>query len=208
MTKKNSGTALVLMLGSIMACLAQGAEEAPAFLSYGEVVHVQPVYDVGFEPTSREVCHDVTLHNRRSGPHDRKNSQRFRRGDNQALPTLLGGLIGGVIGHQFGRGRGKTAMTLAGSLVGMSIANTSARDRRSSTSDEPRYQQRCSIVRDNHPTRELTGYEVTYRYQGKEFVRTVRDKPGARLPLRVHVQPVDDPFISENLELPGETNAS
>ena len=47
----------------------------------------------------------------------------FRGSDNQPVNvgTVLGGLAGGVIGHQIGSGRGNTAATVVGALGGAAI---------------------------------------------------------------------------------------
>jgi uncharacterized protein YcfJ len=37
--------------------------------------------------------------------------------------TVVGGLAGGVIGHQFGGGKGKTAATVAGAVAGGVVGN-------------------------------------------------------------------------------------
>ena len=43
--------------------------------------------------------------------------------DGSATNEIIGGVIGGAIGNQFGEGSGKYVMTLAGILMGASIAN-------------------------------------------------------------------------------------
>jgi outer membrane lipoprotein SlyB len=49
------------------------------------------------------------------------------------LGTILGGIAGGIIGHQFGGGHGNTAETIAGAIgggvVGNQIERANARDR-------------------------------------------------------------------------------
>ena len=52
--------------------------------------------------------------------------RRARRGGGA---TLVGALIGGVIGHQFGSGRGNDAATVAGTLIGAAVGSDSARER-------------------------------------------------------------------------------
>lgn len=49
----------------------------------------------------------------------------YRASDSQPINTgsVLGGLAGGVIGHQIGGGRGKTAATVVGALGGAVIGN-------------------------------------------------------------------------------------
>jgi uncharacterized protein YcfJ len=40
-----------------------------------------------------------------------------------ATNEIFGGILGGAIGNQFGGGSGKKVMTVAGALLGASIAN-------------------------------------------------------------------------------------
>ena len=44
-------------------------------------------------------------------------------GDGSATNEIVGGLFGGLIGNQFGDGSGKDAMTVAGALLGASLAH-------------------------------------------------------------------------------------
>ena len=43
--------------------------------------------------------------------------------------TLVGAIIGGVVGHQFGSGRGNDAATVAGTVIGAAIGNDAAKRR-------------------------------------------------------------------------------
>jgi outer membrane lipoprotein SlyB len=49
----------------------------------------------------------------------------FRHGDNQPVNVglLLGGLAGGVVGHQIGGGQGKTIATIGGAIAGAVVGN-------------------------------------------------------------------------------------
>src|SRR5262245_29830418 len=57
-----------------------------------------------------------------------------------AGPTIVGGLIGGAIGHQFGSGDGKRAATVAGAVIGSVIGHETGARRQAAYSgyDEPR----------------------------------------------------------------------
>jgi outer membrane lipoprotein SlyB len=58
--------------------------------------------------------------------------------DNKAINggTVIGGVAGGVIGHQIGSGRGKTAATIAGALGGAVVGNEIEKKR---GQPQPRY---------------------------------------------------------------------
>jgi uncharacterized protein YcfJ len=57
-------------------------------------------------------------------------TKEFRQrvsGDGSATNEIFGGILGGAIGNQFGGGSGKKVMTVAGALLGASIANDNER---------------------------------------------------------------------------------
>ena len=61
--------------------------------------------------------------------------------------TLIGGIAGGVIGHQIGSGRGKTAATIAGAIGGAVVGNEIEKKQGQTT---PRY--RISVRLDSGST--------------------------------------------------------
>ena len=84
---------------SAMASNPYEPEQAFVFDHYKSVVKQVP-YDV-------EVCKRV----------------RQGTGDGSATNEIIGAIFGGVIGNQFGEGDGKDAMTLAGIILGASLAH-------------------------------------------------------------------------------------
>ena len=111
---------------------------------------------------------------------------------------ILGGLIGGAIGNQFGKGNGRKALTIAGAVVGSSIAGNTCngRDQRgyqgSSRSDfrgdyEPDYVCRTSTRERVIET--VTGYDVTYSYNGALHVRRMSYDPGRSIELFITAEP-------------------
>lgn len=55
----------------------------------------------------------------------------YRASDNQPINTgtVLGGIAGGVIGHQIGRGGGNTAATIVGAIGGAAVGNQIEKNR-------------------------------------------------------------------------------
>jgi hypothetical protein len=51
----------------------------------------------------------------------------------------------------------------------------------------------CEEAPDDHAARQIVGYRVGYRYGGEVYERTVRDRPGDRLRVRVSLQPAGQP---------------
>lgn len=157
------------------------------YQDYARVTHVEPIYNrVQYRPRD---C-------------DNNNSYRYNRnrGNNaqnryfsEQTSTIVAAIAGGVIGNQFGGGNGKTAMTIAGTVLGGSVAREQYRHRTPIPRDRPHYrdQDRC----DNYGysgyqnTRNIEAYRVSYRYNGQTFTTTMAHDPGNRIPVDVTVRP-------------------
>jgi len=160
----------------VAASLVTTAQADPAYqTSYaqGRVLSATPIYETVRIPSSREVCWDEEVaYQRRPSP----------------TSGLVGGLIGGVIGHQFGNGHGRDAMTVAGALIGASIATDSARKR--ANNQYTQVEKRCRTTREYYDEERVTGYRVQYEYNGQVYTTRTDEAPGEYLDLRVSVSPV------------------
>ncbi len=127
--------------------------------------------------------------------------------------ALLGAIIGGAIGHQFGnssgdRDRGTAAGAVIGGLIGSDIErNTSGTYYRTSREvvevqrvPVTRDVQRCQTVQDTRE--EISGYDVVYRYNGKEFTTRMAYDPGPTLPIEVSVRPRGGAPVSNREPVP------
>ena len=107
------------------------------------------------------------------------------------IPGLIGGLVGGIIGNQFGGGNGRKAMTIIGALAGSSIARNAATERRTSrnyyTRHDSRPRQICETRYQTGVSERITGYDVTYEYNGQQFSKRVAEDPGAQVQVRVEL---------------------
>ena len=103
--------------------------------------------------------------------------------NNQAAGAIIGGIAGGLIGHQFGSGSGNTAATIAGTIGGAAVGNEIGRRNAPDGTVE-----RCRTVQGDYDQR-VVGYDVTYRFQGREFVTRLPYDPGPDLPVNVTVAP-------------------
>lgn len=103
-------------------------------------------------------------------------------GGNRAAGAVIGGIAGGLIGHQIGSGSGNTAATIAGTLGGAAVGNEIAR-----RGGDPRAVERCRTVSDYEER--VVGYDVVYRFQGREFSTRLPYDPGGELPVNVTVAP-------------------
>jgi uncharacterized protein YcfJ len=103
--------------------------------------------------------------------------------DRSVTGAVVGGAAGGLLGHQVGRGNGRTAATAAGAIGGAVVGDQVGN--RQTASQQP--QQQCRTV---DSTREiLRGYNVVYRYNGRDVTTTMPYDPGNHV--RVAVTAVD-----------------
>ena len=170
-------SAIILLLAGTQVAVAQDRgypDEGPgdnSKVAWADVLRVDPVYDRVHGP-SRQVCEDVPVE---------------RHSDNRAAGTVLGAIVGGVLGSTVGRGDGRRAATVAGAVAGGAIGNGVARSNDGYYNDvEPR----CRMVEGTVENR-VVAYDVQYRYRGDVFMSRLDYDPGDRLRVRVNIQPAE-----------------
>ncbi|HET7834094.1 MAG TPA: glycine zipper 2TM domain-containing protein [Gallionella sp.] len=165
----------VLLLS--LASLYTGAN-AEDFTDTARVVSSTPIYERVNQP--RRECWNETVQGS-AAP-----SERSYGG------AIVGGIAGGVIGSQVGGGNGRLAATAAGTLAGAMIGDRVANQgQQQPTSHQV---ERCRQV-DN--TREvITGYTVTYRYNGRQATTTLPYDPGSTI--KVSVSAIEDRGAVDN----------
>lgn len=171
-----------LVLASLLATGMLGAQAQTAtFTDNARVYRVDPQYENINVP--RNEC-------RRHWINDDRYSGSPSQ-DRQYGGAIVGGLAGGVLGHQVGGGRGKDAATalgvVLGAITGDQLANRDQRGPQYENSQ--REVQRCRTVYDTQ-TR-ITGYRVAYEYQGQHYTTFMRSQPGNSLQVRVSVEPIE-----------------
>ncbi len=142
-------------------------------IAWADVLRVDPVYDRVHGP-AHEVCDEVPVTHRSDG-------------GNRAAGTVIGAIVGGVLGSTVGKGDGRRAATVAGAVAGGAIGNSVARD------DETYYEgveRHCRMV-DGPAEERVVAYDVQYRYRGDVFMSRLGYDPGDRLRVRVNIQPVE-----------------
>ena len=107
------------------------------------------------------------------------------RGGSLAGP-VIGGVAGGLLGSRFGQGNGRVASAAAGAVVGAIVGDQLGNRDRGGEYEE-REVRRCRTV--DHFESRLSGYRVAYEYQGRSYSTMLPYDPGARLPVRVSVEP-------------------
>ena len=189
-----------LAVSSVMA-----QNQIPQGQSYNDTAQVlsaQPIYERNNVP--RQECSNETVTTDRRvaspgyvdagyQPQPAPSSERT-----VGAGTVLGAIIGGVVGHQFGnssggRDRGTAAGVVLGGIVGNQIENSPsaapqpqyAGPARVDYIPETRTVQRCRTVYDNRD--EVTGYNVAYRYQGRDYTTRMAYDPGATMAVQVNL---------------------
>ena len=109
-------------------------------------------------------------------------------GDNRLTEgELIGGIAGGIIGNQVGKGSGKTAATAAGVLAGAIIGDNLQNANKPQKSSKVRV---CDTA--ERPKKIITGYQVTYEYEGRTGVGVLPYNPGKTVPVNVGVDLIED----------------
>jgi uncharacterized protein YcfJ len=184
-----SKTLVVLMTAAALA-LPSLASAGDGRYRYAKVVDVQPLYRYETVQIPQRECWTRTEYRETT-------YRRSRSNGGSALPTIAGGVIGGVIGRQFGSGDGRDAMTVVGTLVGAAIGHSSAQrrfdDRRY---DDGRYVdyhrapvERCETWYETEERRTVEAYRVTYRYAGRLYHTRTAQPPGKRIRVHVDITP-------------------
>jgi uncharacterized protein YcfJ len=162
-----------------MAANAQGYPPPPpppgpavnVHYGWAEVLRVDPVYGPVAQAPQQD-CYPQTV---------------TRRDDNHTGGTVLGAIVGGVLGSTVGKGDGRKAATVAGAVAGGAIGN-----RVSAAHDRDYTEQRtvCQPVA-YAPQQQIVGYDVEYRYRGDIYMSRLPYDPGERLRVRITVAPAD-----------------
>lgn len=104
--------------------------------------------------------------------------------------TVLGGVAGGLLGSQIGGGSGKTVATVVGAAAGAYGGNQVQKNMQQgdvTTTTETR----CKTT--NVRSEKRVGYDVTYRFLGKEDTVRMAYDPGKKIPMRDGKQVLDQP---------------
>jgi uncharacterized protein YcfJ len=147
--------------------------------TYAQVVDVQPIYATYQIPESRRVCENNT----------RGRSYTRHQAGNPG-GALLGGILGGIIGNRFGRGHGREATTAAGIFIGSAIGSSARPSGYYSNNGRYGHANRraCYTQREYRTEQRITGYDVSYEYDGRIYQTRMQNHPGDRVKVRVDVE--------------------
>jgi uncharacterized protein YcfJ len=149
---------------------AQAGQRYDDMIVRARVVSSIPVYDTINEP-KKECWIETTGYETRS----------YRDGNNTG-GAILGAIAGGLIGSTVGKGNGKVAAAAVGAATGAVIGDR-WNDGGGYYESRPAQVQRCQSL-DNY-RQVITGYDVRYRFNGREFTTRLPYDPGAYLNLNV-----------------------
>jgi len=157
----------------IAAVLSTGAAQAGGFQDMAQVVSSTPVYESVNTP-KRDCWTEQTGY------------EGVRSRDRDYGGAVLGGIFGGLLGHTIGKGSGRSVATAVGAATGAIVGDNIDNDGHEYRGTErPRYEQRCRTV-DNW-SRQVTGYNVIYRYQDHDYTTFMPYDPGRTVRVNVNV---------------------
>ena len=107
--------------------------------------------------------------------------------------AVVGATAGGLLGSQVGGGSGKGAATAAGTIAGAMVGDRVATQK--SASAQP--VQRCRTVESWREV--IKGYNVVYRYNGRDVTTTLPYNPGSTV--RVGVGIINDGMVGDSRDL-------
>ena len=189
---------------AILALTAVSIGMAQSYSDTAQVLSAQPIYERSSAP--RQECTNETVTTDRRVPSQGYVDAGYRQpapsGERSVgAGTVIGAIIGGVVGHQFGRSSGGRDVgtgvgIVAGGLIGNQIENSPPANAGPTYNSSPsrvdyvpetRNVQRCTTVYDSRD--EVTGYNVAYRYQGRDYTTRMAFDPGTTMRVQVNLAP-------------------
>ena len=154
-----------------------------AFVDKAKVIDVEPIVKVVRRSIPQRECWDEEVYHE---------GQYRDEGVSAGEGTIAGTIIGGVIGSQVGKGDGNKAATIAGAVIGAAVGHDMAKGSDGGYSEPySSTETRCETRHDVTEHERVTGYRVTYRYQGHEFTKRMARDPGKFVEVRVRVMPIE-----------------
>src|SRR3954470_12892786 len=149
------------LIAMTVSLIAGGAYAASDFVDTAQVISAKPIIERVAD--TRQECSPA--------PAPQKN--------NSVVAPILGGVIGGLLGHQVGQGSGQTAATIVGAAGGAAAGSVVGNRRSAST------EQQCRMVESSREV--VNGYDVVYRYNGRDVNVALPYDPGSTIKVGVGV---------------------
>lgn len=155
--------------------IANYSANGDSFLIKAKVLRVTPVFEYVSFNVPRENCYNQQV-----------THTRYNNADSASV--LLGGIIGSVIGNNIGHGNSRKTNALVGALIGSQIGNGIAAENAYTTNGG--YEKRCDTVNVTESRREITHYNVSYRFRGRTMTTQLPYNPGRHIRLNVNVSAI------------------
>jgi uncharacterized protein YcfJ len=179
-----------ISIASVAAFAACGLPVASAidFTDLAPVVASTPIYEHINMP--KQECWNETV-----------SYQGSPTSGGSPLGAIVGGIAGGVIGHQIGSGRGNAVATGVGAVAGAVIGdkvdpNGGVITGRANAGPQEQVVQRCRTVENWQEV--VRGYNITYRYNGRDVTVRLPYDPGPNVRVAVSVIQEGRPPVSYN----------
>lgn len=174
----NTTLIAALLAASGAAQAGHGRGNADGFTARAQVLASTPIYETINEPR-RECWTETVGYETRS----------YRDGNNTGS-AILGAIAGGLIGSTVGKGDGKVAAAAVGAATGAVVGD---RWNKSGTRYEESVPQQVERCRTHDNFRQVvSGYDVRYRFQGREYSTRLPYDPGKWLTLNVSFSVAED----------------
>ena len=167
--------ALLAVSGAAQA--GHGRGDGDGFTARAKVLASTPVYETINEPR-RECWTETVGYETRS----------YRDGNNHG-GAILGAIAGGLLGSTVGKGNGKVAAAAVGAATG-AVVGDRWNDGGSRYESRPQQVERCRTHDDYRQV--VSGYDVRYLFQGREYSTRLPYDPGKWLTLNVSFSVADD----------------
>jgi uncharacterized protein YcfJ len=192
----------VVLSGAVLATLTGAGTVLAAQQDVATVVSATPIYNRVATPRRECWTEQVAAYEEQRVRRPGYSEVQYESRESSGAGALLGAIVGGAFGRQFGnstggKDRGTAAGAIIGGLIGNDIERSNSRDsgyyRTSRDVVEiqrvpvTRDVQRCQTVQDT--SEEISGYDVVYRFNGKEYTTRMSYDPGPTLPIEVNVRP-------------------
>ncbi|KPJ94379.1 MAG: hypothetical protein AMJ53_05380 [Gammaproteobacteria bacterium SG8_11] len=147
--------------------------------TYARVVAVEPIYKtVQVSYPEKQCWHE-----------EARKPVKYRVNHVEPEKLILGGIIGGVIGHELGRNHNQELATVTGAVIGTAIAHSANAQYYHDGEYRTQSRKHCRVEHRVRTEQQFEGYRVTYRYKGELYTTRMRNHPGKRIPVNVEVTP-------------------
>ena len=130
-----------------------------------KVIDSTPIYKYVTVSQPQTYCEPAVVHKTYSRSHDKG-------------AAIVGGIVGGFIGHAASNNKHKGLSTIVGAVIGSSLVHNIAHaNNKHSRTYQVQHQNCVATYNKARKVQVLDGYNVTYRSQGKIYRTFSQDKP-------------------------------